>query len=81
MCAQCATPTNNKNQPYMDVIQTTKICELDLEKQRKFCIAELLSQNISKVTERTESYGRNETKQGKPLALSLYCVTARIFLN
>ena len=33
----------------MDIIQTTEICALDLERERNFSIAESLRQNISRI--------------------------------
>ena len=33
----------------MDIIQTTEICALDLEREGKFSIAESLRQNISRI--------------------------------
>ena len=41
-------PTENSKGPYMDIIQATEICALDLERAAKFSIAESLRQNISK---------------------------------
>ena len=32
-------PTQNRKRPYMDIIQTAKICALDLEHEGKFSIA------------------------------------------
>ena len=42
-------PTENKKRPYMDIIQTTETCALDLEREGKFSIAESLRQNISRI--------------------------------
>ena len=42
-------PTENRKRPYMDIIQTTEICTLDLEREGKFSIAESLRQNISRI--------------------------------
>lgn len=42
-------PSYNKNRPYMDIIETTEICALDLEKEGNFQKAESLRQNISKI--------------------------------
>ena len=42
-------PTENRKRPYMDIIQTTEICALDLEHKRKISIAESLRQNISRI--------------------------------
>ena len=39
----------NRKRPYMDIIQTTEICALDLEREGKFCVSESLRQNISRV--------------------------------
>lgn len=41
--------TKNIERLYMDVVQTTKICAADLEKQGKFSLAESLCQNIRKI--------------------------------
>ena len=35
-------PTENRKRPYMDIIQTTEICALDLEREGKFSVAESL---------------------------------------
>ena len=42
-------PTENRKRPYMNIIQTTEICALDLEREGKFCVSESLRQNISRV--------------------------------
>ena len=42
-------PTENRKRPYMDIIQTTEICALDLEREGKFSIAESLRQNITEL--------------------------------
>ena len=42
-------PTENRQRPYMNIIQTTEICALDLEREGKFCVSESLRQNISRV--------------------------------
>ena len=42
-------PTENRKRPYMDIIQTTEICALDLEREGKFSIAESLRQNINRI--------------------------------
>ena len=42
-------PTENRKKPYMDIIQTTKICALDLEGKGKLSIAESLRQNITRI--------------------------------
>ena len=42
-------PTENRKRPYMNIIQTTEICALDLEREGKFCVSESLQQNISRV--------------------------------
>ena len=42
-------PTENRKRPYIDIIQTTEICALDLEREGKFSIAESLRQNISRI--------------------------------
>ena len=36
-------PTENRKRPYMDFIQVTEICALDLERKGKFSVAESLS--------------------------------------
>ena len=40
-------PTENRKRPCIDIIQTTEICALDLEREAKSSIAESLRQNIS----------------------------------
>ena len=42
-------PTENRKRPYMDIIQTTEICALDLERKGKFSIAESLRKNTSRI--------------------------------
>ena len=42
-------PTENRKTLYLDIIQTTEICALDLEQERKFSVAESLRQNISRI--------------------------------
>ena len=42
-------PTQNRKRPYMDIIQTAKICALDLEHEGKFSIAGQLRHNISRI--------------------------------
>ena len=42
-------PTENRKRPYIDIIQTTEICALDLEREGKFSIAESLRQNITEL--------------------------------
>ena len=42
-------PTYKKHQPYMDIIQTTEICALELENDRYFEKAERLRQGVSKI--------------------------------
>ena len=42
-------PTENRKRPYKDIVQTTGICALDFNRERKFSIAESLRQNISRI--------------------------------
>ena len=42
-------PTYNKQRPYMDIIQTTEICALELENDGYFEKAERLRQGVSKI--------------------------------
>ena len=42
-------PTENRKRLYMDIIQTTEICALDLEREGKFSIVESLRQNICRI--------------------------------
>ena len=42
-------PTENRKRPYIDIIQTTKICALDLERDVIFSVAESLRENISRI--------------------------------
>ena len=42
-------PTENKKRPYTDIIQTTEICALELQREGKFSIVESLRQNISRI--------------------------------
>ena len=42
-------PTETRKRPYMDIIQTTEICALDLKREGKFNIAESLRQNMSRI--------------------------------
>ena len=44
-----SVPTENRKRTYMDIIKTTEICALDLEREGKFSIAESLRQNISRI--------------------------------
>ena len=39
-------PTENRKTPCMDIIQTTEVCALDLEREKK---SESLRQNISRI--------------------------------
>ena len=41
--------TENKKRPFIDIIQTTEICALDLKREGKFNIAESLRQNLSRI--------------------------------
>ena len=42
-------PTGNRKRPYIDIIQTTEICALDLEREGKYSATESLRQNISRI--------------------------------
>ena len=42
-------PTENKKRPYMDILQITGICALDLEREGTFSFVESLRQNISRI--------------------------------
>ena len=52
-------PTENRKRPYMDIIQTTEICALDLEREGKFSIAESLRQNIIKTKDLKKKHKNN----------------------
>ena len=41
--------TENKKRPFIDIIQTTEICALDLKREGKFNIAESLRPNLSRI--------------------------------
>ena len=41
--------TENKKRPFIDIIQTTEICALDLKREGKFNIAVSLRQNLSRI--------------------------------
>ena len=43
-------PKECRKRPYMDIIQTIEICALDLERKGKFSVAELVRQDISRIT-------------------------------
>ena len=63
-------PTYNKQPPYMDIIQTTEFCALDLENDRYFEKAERLQQGLSKILSKdVNKKHRNNWTIGKAIAI------------
>ena len=41
--------TEYRKRPYMDIIQNAEICALDLDREGKFSVVELLRQNVTRI--------------------------------